>query len=352
MGILSWADGQLGQLDSWYFAYHCHRNRHAPAMFHKGWGSNDAIQALNEHWQTPSPPLMPDIEWDDEWLGTRDGLAIRNGRFTAPAHRVYLPPESHTVFFRFVRPQLHESDAVVLLMPASREAGVETRMPIARALAKRGISTVLLESPFMGRRQSPHQAGTMLSHFSDFLVLSAACIEEARSLTAWIGQQSFKAVCVAGISKGGYLATVAGLRAAASVRVVSIVAPHSGVPVLLDGLLGRLCDWDLLQRTSGSAKSVREHMAEVFDRTSLERLPMPTALPGTQKRLIMIGARNDRYVPVTSYERMQSHWGEHADVRWLPGGHVSSISERAHFINAITGTLNSQPISPLLSKAP
>jgi len=340
MGLLSLADGRLGRLDHWYFAYHCHRNRYAPAMFHKGWGSQEAIDALNEHWQMPSPPLMPDIEWDGQWLHPRDGLAVRNGRFPVPAHRAYLPPESHTAFFSFVRPQLSESDSVALLLPASREAGVQARMPIARALAKRGISTVLLESPFMGRRQSPHQVGTMLTYFSDFLVLSAACIEEARSLTAWLGQQPFKKVCVAGISKGGYLATVAGLRAAAPVQVVSIVAPHSGVPVLLEGLLGSLCDWELLQRTSGSAKPVRQHMAEVFDRTSLEHLPLPSSMPGVPKRLIMIGARNDRYVPATSYERMQAHWGEHADVRWLPGGHVSSISERAHFINAISDSLN------------
>jgi hypothetical protein len=183
MGILSLADGQLGRLDSWYFAWHCRRNRHAPAMFHQGWGSQEAIDALSEVWQTPPPPSMPDVAWEGSWQATRDGLSIRNGSFPAPAHREYLPLESHTAFFRFVRPQGIESDAVVLLTPASREAGVEARMPIARALAKRGISSVLLERPFMGRRQPLQQAGTMLSHFSDFLVLSAASIEEARSLT-------------------------------------------------------------------------------------------------------------------------------------------------------------------------
>jgi len=87
----------------------------------------------------------------------------------------------------------------------------------------------------------------MLSHFSDFLVLSACAINEGQSLIQWLGQMDFKAVCVAGISKGGYLATVAGMRSPDSVRIVSVVAPHSGVAVLLEGLLGRLCDWDLLQ---------------------------------------------------------------------------------------------------------
>ena len=104
----------------------------------------------------------------------------------------------------------------------------------------------------------------MLWHFSDFLVLSACAINEGQSLIQWLGQMDFKAICVAGIRKGGYLATVAGMGSPNSVRIVSVVAPHSGVAVFLEGLLGRLCDWDLLQKSSGEEKPVRQHMAEAF----------------------------------------------------------------------------------------
>jgi hypothetical protein len=110
----------------------------------------------------------------------------------------------------------------------------------------------------------PQQVETMLSHFSGFLVLSACAINEGQSLIQWLGQMDFKAICVAGISKGGYLATVAGMRSPNSVRIVSVVAPHSGVAVFLEGLLGRLCDWDLLQKSSAEAKPVRQHTAEAF----------------------------------------------------------------------------------------
>ena len=185
------------------------------------------------------------------------------------------------------------------------------------------------------RRQSPQQVGTMLSHFSDFLVLSACAINEGQSLIQWLGQMDFKAISVAGISKGGYLATVAGLRSPDAVRIVSVVAPHSGVAVLLEGLLGRLCDWDLLPKSRGQSKSVRQHMAEVFDRTSLERRP----LPSVARRLIVIGATNDRYVPASSHLLMQSHWGDRADCRWPPDGHVSSIAEPGHVVDAITEAL-------------
>lgn len=336
MGVLSAADSWLGKLDQWYFKYHCLRNRRSPPMFHKGWGSQDAIEAVNSIWQAPGNPAMPEIEWEADWLTAADNLWHRNGSFATPAHHEHLPPESRVAYFRFVRPTRFQIGPVVVLTPTSREAGVHGRMPVARALAKQGISTVLLESPFMGRRKPASQHGATLSHFSDFLVLSAACIEEARSVLAWLGDQAFDNICIGGISKGGYLAAVAGLRSPVPVQVVSLLAPHSGVPVLLDGLLGRLCDWDLLQQTSGSAAPVHQQMEEIFAQTSLENLP----LPDLHRSLILIGARRDEYVSPRSYERMERHWSGSATVRWLRGGHVSSIAERGHLILALTEALD------------
>lgn len=336
MGILSTVDGCLGKLDQCYFAYHRFRNRRSPLMFHQGWGSHEAIAAVNADWQSPGKPSIPEIEWEADWTATADNLWVRNGSFSTPVHHAHLPPESRVAYLRFMRPTRAAGGPVVVLTPTSREVGVDGRIPVARALAKLGISTVLLESPFMGRRKPQAQYGAILSHFSDFLVLSAACIEEARGVLAWLGDQSFDNICIGGISKGGYLAAVAGLRSPVPVQVVSLLAPHSGVPVLIDGLLGRLCDWNLLQRTSGSRAPVRQQMEEVFKQTSLEHLP----LPGSARRLTLIGARRDHYVPAQSYERMQRHWAGNATVRWLRGGHVSSIAERGHLIHALAEALD------------
>lgn len=346
MEILSAADGWLGKLDQWYFAYHCFLNRKSPPMFHKGWGSHEALAAVNSHWQSPGKPAELMIEWEADWKADAHDLWFRNGSFASPSHREHLPAESRTAYFRFVRPVLGKSGSVVVLTPTSREEGVDGRLPIARALARQGVATVLLESPFMGRRKPQAQYGATLSYFSDFLVLSAACIEEARSVLAWLSGQSFHNICIAGISKGGYLAAVAALRSPVPVHAVSLLAPHSGAPVLLEGLLGSLCDWSLLQATSGSSRPVREQMADLFEQTSLERLP----LPDLQRRLTLVGARRDHYVPAGSYERMQRHWANCATVRWLRGGHVSSIAERRHVIRAITEALE-QPRKATFSSA-
>lgn len=331
MALLSFLDGLVGGLDEWYFSYHCYANRLKPPMFYQGWGSREAIGAVNRGWLSMEEPLRIDMRWDENWTEQAPNLWIRPGRFATPAYREHLPPESWQAFVHFIRPAPQAPGPVVVILPTSREAGIQGRMPAARALARRGISSVLLESPYMGRRKPVAQHGTTLAHFSDFFVLSAVVIEEARAVLAWLADQAFTDLGVAGISKGGYLATVAGLRASVPTRIVALLAPHSGVAVLLDGLLGRLCDWDTLQQTSGSSVPVRSQMAEVFAATSLERLPFPQE----SQRLTLIGARRDRYVPPHSYEMLQRHWGARAEVKWLPGGHVSSIAERGHFIDAV-----------------
>jgi hypothetical protein len=333
MALLSLIDGALGKLDEWYFRYN--RRVHAVPLFNLGWGSREAIASINAHYsRPPAPQAAIDIEWADCWTASEAGLWTRNGSFATPAHVEHLPPESARAYLRFVRPSLEARGPVVVLMPTSFEAGVESRMPLARALARRGISSVLLESPYMGRRKPAAQHGRMLQHFSDFLVLCAASVEEGRAVLAWLDSQGFGQLCTAGLSKGGYLATMTGLRSTVPAHVVALLAPHSGVPVLVDGLLGRLCDWDLLQRTSASDTPVRQQMIDLFELTSLERLPPP--MP--PRRVTMICARQDRYVPRYSYEKMARRWESLARVRWLAGGHVSSIVERGHLLRAIHET--------------
>jgi hypothetical protein len=339
MALLSTLDGMLGKLDEWYFRYHCYVNRHAPPLFHRGWGSRAAIEAVNRQWDAPQRARPSEVAWTGDWAPWARGLWTRTGSFPTPLHGSHLPPRSQSAYLQVVSPAPALAGPAVVMPPTSREAGVAARLPIARALAARGIASVLLESPYMGRRRPLDQHGTTLQYFSDFLVLSATAIEEARAVLAWLHERGVDRLGIAGISKGAYLATVAGLRSAMPVRVVALLPPDSGTAVLIDGLLGRLCDWEVLQRTSGSPVPVKQQVADVFSPTRLDRLPLPNA----SQRVTLVAARRDRYVPCDAYERLCVHWRGHADVRWLPGGHVSTIAERRHLIGAITDSLLDRP---------
>lgn len=94
MAILTLIDGALGKLDEWYFRYHCHVNRASLPMFHRGWGSQAALAAVNRRWNEAELPQPIDITWETDWSSTANGLWTRSGSFPTPLHVEHLPPES------------------------------------------------------------------------------------------------------------------------------------------------------------------------------------------------------------------------------------------------------------------
>ncbi|NKC14681.1 MAG: abhydrolase domain-containing 18 [Gammaproteobacteria bacterium] len=169
-----------------------------------------------------------------------------------------------------------------------------------------------------------------MEYVSDFFLLCACAIEEIRSLIAWLYKNAITDIAVAGVSKGGYIAVVAGAVSQLPVSVAALVAPINGIAVFIDGLTGKLCDWRTLQATAPAYGSAEKRMREIFEATSIERIAHPN-----HKKMIVIGARKDKFVPLMYHQLLGRHW-EETEVRWLHGGHVSSILERMHFLSAIT----------------
>ena len=54
-----------------------------------------------------------------------------------------------------------------------------------------GVATMVLESPFYGRRRPQNQQGSRLLRVSDLLVLGRATIEESLCLLDWAGRQGY-----------------------------------------------------------------------------------------------------------------------------------------------------------------
>jgi hypothetical protein len=199
----------------------------------------------------------------------------------------------------------------------------------ALSLAKKGIGTVLIEGPFRGCRRPAYQRSANLAKLSDFFLLCGSAIEEARSLLQWLYNEGYRTLGITGISKGGYIASVAGIHSPMPLAITTLVAPHSGVPVFLDGLTRDICNWKKMQTTCGDV-SVRDKLRHFFVQTGLDN----TAAPGSDKHMIAIGAVNDRFVPRSSYDTMIRHW-KNVEFRWRRGGHVSSILDRKYFVHAI-----------------
>lgn len=326
---LSRFDGWWGRLDGLYFFVRHRISKREPAMFSQGWGSNIAIEAVVRGYKTPLPPASIDIHWDGPAV-RRKNLVERYGRFAAPRYADYLPTEAQTVYVKLVLPADVITPPVVLQMPTTGEGGYVGRDRTAAVLARRGIGSMLIEGAFLGKRRPAAQTTVKLLHLSDFFLLCGSAIEEAHSLLSWLAVQGVRKLAVAGISKGGYISAAAGATMPFPVAIATVVAPQSGVDVFIDGLTHRLCDWHALRSTAPQESDFDSRLAELFYQTALPRLSPPSP----QSPVIAVGAHRDRFVPRAAYLAMKHAWPA-VELRWLPGGHVSSIAERSHFVDAI-----------------
>ena len=324
-----------GWLDNLYFNW---KNKVHPGrslLFEEGWGSDACIEAVSHRFLHPGTAYPIDVRWKSSWQQL-NRHHVRDGCFRSPCFEEHLPAESVCVNFRMILPDRHATCPVVLHPATTREDNYRSRQVTAMALANRGIGTILMEGPFRGSRRPDYQRSANLAKFSDFFLLCGAAIEESRSLLQWFYGEGYRKLGIAGISKGGYIASVAGIRSTMPLGIVTLVAPHSGVPVFLEGLTQRMCHWQKMQSTCGDTP-VRDKLRSAFAVTGLDAM----AEPGTDKKMIIIGAVNDRFVPPSSYETMNRHW-KTIDFRWRSGGHVSNILDRDYFIRAICDVMAAQ----------
>lgn len=322
----------LGGFDHLYFLLANRFTAGNPPLFRQGWGSAAAIDAVIARFRSPGLAVEVHPGWDGGWTEEKN-YRFRDGSFGTPMFLEFLPRECVLARFRVFQP-LADMKCVVVMVPTRFERGCKGREPLAIQLATHGIASVLLESPFMGRRRPDYQPTQMLASLSDFVLLGGTVIEEARSVISWLRHEGFEKICVTGISLGGYLAAVAGTSSVRPVAIVMFLAPHDGNVVYIDGLSRSLCHWPEMQRNCGSTEPVEAKFRAVFDAISLERIPEPEA----GHRIIALGATGDRFVPPDSFRRMARHWPA-SELRWIRGGHVSSILRRRPYLEAIIDAL-------------
>lgn len=332
MGLLSAIDSRLVSLDEVYYRARKRTRDGRVALFHKGWGNQAALDAIDERWSLPGFAPVPRITWnarDD----ARVGFVVA-GWMESSVYADQLPEESRRVSVMLIRPrtEVEGERRGVVLAPTSREAGFRRRWAWAKKLLSQGLAVMMVDNPFMGDRRPVGQVGGVLSHFADFPLTCAASAEECRSAVSWMLANGWDQVCVSGVSQGGFAAIVAALRSDTSrVLGVGVVPPHSAEPVIEEGVPGRMCAWDVLAEQCGGLQAAKRRMKPIFDRTRIDQLD----LAGTAPRIVVVGARRDRYVPTASVQNIVEHLGERCKAEWTAGGHVSAILERRVYTDAI-----------------
>jgi hypothetical protein len=306
--------------DHAYF-YVKHRSLESGKYFSSGWGSFNAIESVRRHFCAPLEANPADVQWAANWEST-DLYRYRDGYFPSPRFQEFLPDESRLERFRLVLPYGVPTPPIYIVMATTAEEGYASRLlDFSEPLALRGVGTMLLEHPFLGVRRPPSQATSKLNHVSDLLLEGGAVVEEARSLLLYLYDSGFKKLGVAGISKGGHHAALVASLCQIELSSVTLVAPHSGIPVFTEGLFSRLVDWNALGAKSSDELSMKAKLRDILAFTSIEHLPPPTY----DSRLVTLAARHDKVVPRYSFETYARHW-KNSTIHWLRGGHVSSIA--------------------------
>ncbi|XP_027174211.1 protein ABHD18-like [Coffea eugenioides] len=190
-----------------------HRTKITPPFFSRGWGGNKLelfermINQLfpnveGQNW----PPMLVEPIWKIVWESK--AACLKEGVFKTPCDEELLsalPTESHHGRVAFLAPKFvspHRMSCVVHLA-GTGDHTFERRLRLGGPLLKENIATMVLESPFYGKRRPFLQRGAKLLCVSDLLLLGRVTIEEARSLLYWLDSEAgFGKMGVCGISMG------------------------------------------------------------------------------------------------------------------------------------------------------
>jgi hypothetical protein len=275
-------------------------------FFTDGWGDEDLLTPVDVT-QVPVEPLA--IRW---LTSTTDaGVVIRHGTFTSPFE--LLPDRARQGSVVAVEPDTGWNRTVVL-MPAWNEHEPHVRMALARRLSRHGISSIILENAYFGSRHPDPHGGHPIRTVSDFMLMGASAVIEARNILAAVRDQGML-VGVSGYSMGGNTAALVAASMPFPVAAAPLAAAYSPAPVFLGGVLRHGIAWDALGGTDQA-----DRLGEVLGRVSVLSVPPPAHAANA----IIVGARSDAYIPRATTDELADHWPG-CELRWERGGHATLV---------------------------
>ena len=275
------------------------------------------------------------VRLDSEWI-VRGGMRLVGGRFRSPLADV-LPDKTRMARFWWLRPPTGDHEPVWVQLAGTNESGPRRRLFIARPLAKRGVSSLILENPFYGVRAPAGQVGNDLGTVSDLLVMGRAAVREARALLGWLGDRGHNQRGVSGYSMGGHMAALCAATYPEPIACAALATGLSAVPIFCADAMSNAIRWDVLGAEHPNPRAL---MAELVALSDLDRFG-PPARPQTA---VIVGARHDGYVRPEQVRRLHAHWPQ-SQLRWCNGGHVAAYVRRRALVDAMADAMAQSPVS-------
>jgi hypothetical protein len=275
-----------------------------------------------------------ELLWNDETILKRS--VRKTGYFVSPCD--WLPPESRRGDVELLLPDKYNEDTPIFIHFAATgdETTVPRRILLAEPLLKDGIASLILVNPSYGTRRANHQADFVMKTVSDQFAMNQATIFEGAGLVKSLRAMGFNRIGVTGVSMGGSMAASVAASSPLEVRVAACIAPVGPAPAFCYGALSRRVDWEALgQEFYGASPlniaGLKRKLVRVMSFADLRNHRPPV----NSKLAILVGAKNDGYVPMRSVDALHRHW-KGSEMRWLEGGHVSAVlSNSGDFRRAI-----------------
>jgi pimeloyl-ACP methyl ester carboxylesterase len=205
---------------------------------------------------------------------------------------------------------------VVLHFAATGDQGFLRRRLLTLPLLKAGVGSLLLESPYYGRRRPRGQCGTRLRTVADLLNLIAASVCEGLALLRALEDAGYRRLGVCGISRGGQVAALTAALHPRPVALAAVVPAHSASVVFTQGVMENDCDWEAL----GGRREAQPRLSRCLEATDIRSFPSPVRPDAA----VLVGSLWDAYIPPWSIQTL--HRALPGSVlRWLSTGHIGSL---------------------------
>jgi dienelactone hydrolase len=255
-----------------------------------------------------------------------DRLSISDVTFPSPVITDY--PENNTVHCEYYRPNVSgKVPGVVVLHILGGD------FPLARvfanSIAQRGVAALFVKMPYYGPRRPANSSRRMISKDPRETVEGMTqAILDIRQAAAWLSSRDevhSEKLGVFGISLGGITGALA---------ITAEPRLRNGCLVLAGGDMGRIAwesrELDEIRQTwltnGGSKEGFFEQM-RLID-------PVTYAATATDRRILMLNARDDEVIPKPCTESLWQAFGQ-PPIVWYEGGHYSVAR---HMLDAIRRT--------------
>ena len=210
---------------------------------------------------------------------------------------------------------------VCVLFAATGDQGFTWRREVvALPLAKKGIGSLILQSPFYGRRRPDYQKSFYVSDVKDLWIMAAATIAEGLCLLNWLEEEGFGSLGVSGVSYGGYIAGVVAAHFKKPIAVIPCLAAHSATTWMLDGTMRQAIHWKKLRREWKEKENFYHFLEQLFRLGDITNFPPPTK----SSAAVVIAGRFDAFTLRASVKRLHAHWPG-SRLQWISTGHVGAF---------------------------